>query len=271
MTGYITKKEVVVTEASFDVFISYRRSNTSDLAQLVRNVLTNKGFKAFLDVREMPSGSFPYALATIIQRSPDFVPIISVTSFPKPSAKEDFYLMELQLARKHARHIVPILVEPMVWESEAGSDIQKYYRRLQGVSYSHQYSDAALDEVTKRLSSKPGGTGVDQSADSPMAVTDHNNWGLSGSVREVSYVVGNRSHVARLERTDRVLWNIVNLYIDGTSILRKEVFFPHITTIDYPFTFDGMKCRLMMKFRGLGWWGWLECNGVKVLDEPSII
>ena len=42
----------------FDVFISYRRSDGAELAKVVRNYLTSRGLRVFLDTRELIDGQY---------------------------------------------------------------------------------------------------------------------------------------------------------------------------------------------------------------------
>ena len=43
---------------TFDVFISYRRSDGTELAKAVRDYLTSRGLRVFLDTRELIDGQF---------------------------------------------------------------------------------------------------------------------------------------------------------------------------------------------------------------------
>src|SRR4051812_36162774 len=95
-------------ESEYDVFISYRRHGGQYLANFIRSELEAKQYRVFIDVRQMPSGPFPYALAEIIKQSVDFVPILTSDCFAAKSSGVDHFLKEIQIAMDFGKNIVPV-------------------------------------------------------------------------------------------------------------------------------------------------------------------
>ena len=61
----------------YDIFISYRRSNGSDLASLFKFILNLKGFKVFFDVDSLQAGHFGNNLIKNVQRAKNFILILT--------------------------------------------------------------------------------------------------------------------------------------------------------------------------------------------------
>ncbi|GFQ93089.1 NAD(+) hydrolase sarm1, partial [Trichonephila clavata] len=61
----------------FDVFISYRRSNGSNLASLLKIYLEQRGFSVYLDVESLQTGQFTKNLLDTIKETKNFVLVLS--------------------------------------------------------------------------------------------------------------------------------------------------------------------------------------------------
>lgn len=95
----------------FDVFISYRRSNGSELASLLKMHLSLKNYKVFLDVQSLKSGRFGENLIKSVQQSKNFLLILSPNAFDRCcEAKEtqDWVRIEIETALKYNCNIIPI-------------------------------------------------------------------------------------------------------------------------------------------------------------------
>ena len=77
---------------TFDVFISYRRSDGTELAKKVRDRLEKRGFRVFLDERDLPGGQdFDKELERQILATPNYILIATPDVF-KFRDKNDWVL-----------------------------------------------------------------------------------------------------------------------------------------------------------------------------------
>lgn len=71
------------TEQKLDVFISYRRSNGSNLASLLKVHLQLHGYSVFLDVDGLKSGKFDVNILHSIQKAPNFVLVLTKSALDR--------------------------------------------------------------------------------------------------------------------------------------------------------------------------------------------
>lgn len=64
-------------DKSLDVFVSYRRSNGSQLASLLKVHLQLRGFTVFIDVERLEAGKFDNNLLQSIRRSKHFLLVLT--------------------------------------------------------------------------------------------------------------------------------------------------------------------------------------------------
>lgn len=64
-------------DKSLDVFVSYRRSNGSQLASLLKVHLQLRGFSVFIDVERLEAGKFDNNLLQSIQRAKHFLLVLT--------------------------------------------------------------------------------------------------------------------------------------------------------------------------------------------------
>jgi len=142
---------VMATTPAYDVFISYRRRGGSELAQIVRAELTKRGFRVFMDVRELSAGRFDAALKSSIEQATNFVLLLTPGCLDHGSA-EDWYLSEINLALTAKRNIVPLKSADFEFPSATErSRTAALVSRLHCVTYVHEHSDASLDKLCHLL------------------------------------------------------------------------------------------------------------------------
>lgn len=64
-------------DKSLDVFVSYRRSNGSQLASLLKVHLQLRGFSVFIDVERLEAGKFDNNLLQSIQKAKHFLLVLT--------------------------------------------------------------------------------------------------------------------------------------------------------------------------------------------------
>ena len=91
-------KKAKASNASYDIFISYRRDNGWDTAKHLRDILTAKGYSVFFDVDSLRSGNFNTALLDVIKNCTDFIIILSPNSLDRCVNEGDWVRRELACA-----------------------------------------------------------------------------------------------------------------------------------------------------------------------------
>ena len=137
-----------------DVFLSYRRSNGSQLASLLKVHLQLRGLNVFLDVTGLGSGNFDEALLTTISNSLNMVIVLTPHALDRclgDDSSDDWVRRELAHAMDTGVHIIPVL-DNFVWPEEESlpADIKSVHK-MNGVSWSHEYQDACVDKLVTFL------------------------------------------------------------------------------------------------------------------------
>jgi len=141
-----------MADTSYDVYISYRRSTGSALAQLVRTALTKRGYRVFMDVRELSAGPFDAALKKSIETAENFVVLLTPGCLDRCADEKDWFRQEITLALNSKRNIVPLKTED--FQFPPVKDLPKaaaLLTRHHCVTYVHEHSDASLDKLCQLL------------------------------------------------------------------------------------------------------------------------
>lgn len=136
-----------------DVFLSYRRSNGSQLASLLKVHLQLRGLNVFLDVTGLGSGNFDQALLTTISNSLNMVIVLTPHALDRclDETADDWVRKELVHAMDTGVHIVPVM-DNFIWPEEDSlpADI-KLLHKINGVSWTHEYQDACVEKLVAFL------------------------------------------------------------------------------------------------------------------------
>lgn len=142
--------------ALFDVFVSYRHDGGAELAQVVHNGLAQRGYRAFMDVRNLGSGPFDAALEQSIEQASDVVVLLTPTALDRCRGDADWMRREIRHALAQGVNVVPVLAPRFSMPAAAAlpADIAEL-TRMQAVTYVHEHSDACLDKLAGLLQSRP--------------------------------------------------------------------------------------------------------------------
>ena len=142
--------------AGFDVFLSYRRDGGETMAILLKDRLSAKGYRVFLDIEGLNSGSFNTKLLFVIEECTDFVFVGSKGSLDRCANEGDWVRLEIAHALRHSKNIVPIMLRDFEFPATLPEEIDSL-RVQNGVNAnSHEYFDAAIDRLAEKfLKSKP--------------------------------------------------------------------------------------------------------------------
>jgi hypothetical protein len=153
-------RRILGLERPYDVFISYRRQNAGELAQLIRRALEDRGLHVFLDVRELGAGPFDEQLLRRIARATDFVVILTPGCLDRAKQPGDWLTAEIGHAFDTGRNVVPVAAGG--FECPPADTLPPALVELprqQWVRYAHEFSDESIERLHRMLRSRRRTTG----------------------------------------------------------------------------------------------------------------
>lgn len=144
-------------QKKYDVFISYRRSDSSERAHLIREILKSKGYdedRIFLDTHNIHEGEFPEIIRTALTNSKAFILLISKDSIAQTdknvksgSPTTDYYYEEIKQALALKLKFVPVLFDNIKIENlDFPEEIKKQRIFLkQSIDYNPETFDDKLE------------------------------------------------------------------------------------------------------------------------------
>ena len=141
--------------APYQVFISYRRDGGEDLARLLEDKLTDRGFKVFFDVESLRSGAFNTALLEKIAECTDVLVVLPPHGLDRCTDPKDWVRLEIARALELNKNVIPIMMRNFVFPPSLPEDIDSL-RYMNALTANNEYFDAAIEKlVTVFLKSKP--------------------------------------------------------------------------------------------------------------------
>ncbi|MBQ6265977.1 MAG: TIR domain-containing protein [Clostridia bacterium] len=142
-------------EQYFDIFISYRRDKSADLARLTLEKLKAQGYSAFLDVDSLREGDYEEKLYNTIDHCKDFIVVLPPNGLDRCIDEEDWVRKEIKRALDKKKNIIPFMMDgfKMPAEEDLPKDISKISKK-NGVSYNHEYSDESFKKLYGFLKSR---------------------------------------------------------------------------------------------------------------------
>ncbi|NWF68415.1 MAG: TIR domain-containing protein [Chloroflexi bacterium] len=132
-----------------DVFISYRRKESSQLADNLVTKLKQRRISVFLDTRNTDGGGpFPPRLLAAIERSRVFVCLLGATTL-----ESDWVQKEIEHAHKHKKVLIPVFQESYQRPAEALPAVAALLQN-DGVHFmdvKNIYIDDAIDALVKLI------------------------------------------------------------------------------------------------------------------------
>lgn len=137
-----------------DVFISYRRSNGSQLASLLKVHLQLRGFSVFLDIERLRAGKFDVGLLKSVQKARNFILVLTPQALDRcldDNDRKDWVHREIAAALEHKCNIIPIM-DNFDWPpSEKLPEDIRSITFFNGVRWIHDYQDACVDKLERFL------------------------------------------------------------------------------------------------------------------------
>ncbi|XP_064548195.1 NAD(+) hydrolase sarm1 isoform X1 [Drosophila montana] len=138
---------------TLDVFVSYRRSNGSQLASLLKVHLQLRGFSVFIDVERLEAGKFDNGLLNSIRQAKNFVLVLTPEALHRCINDEeckDWVHREIVAALNSNCNIIPIMDQQFTWPENLPEDMCSV-AHFNGVSWIHDYQDACIDKLERFL------------------------------------------------------------------------------------------------------------------------
>ena len=137
-----------------DVFVSYRRSDGSAMAQLIEEKLEDLGYSVFLDYHSLGHGDYDVQLQSEIGSCRDFLLIMSPDVFGAISEPESVIRREIECALRSSANIVLVMMVGFAWPDRLPESI-KAVRTIQGVNFNFEYADASMQRICSYMQSEP--------------------------------------------------------------------------------------------------------------------
>ncbi|KAH8402840.1 hypothetical protein KR222_002656 [Zaprionus bogoriensis] len=138
---------------TLDVFVSYRRSNGSQLASLLKVHLQLRGFSVFIDVERLEAGKFDNGLLNSIRQAKNFVLVLTPDALHRcinDDECKDWVHREIVAALNSNCNIIPIMDQQFSWPENLPEDMCSV-AHFNGVSWIHDYQDACIDKLERFL------------------------------------------------------------------------------------------------------------------------
>lgn len=139
-------------DKSLDVFVSYRRSNGSQLASLLKVHLQLRGFSVFIDVEKLEAGKFDNNLLQSIRQAKNFLLVLTPKALDRCSTDsecKDWVHREIVAALQSQCNIIPI-IDNFQWpEPEELPEDMRAVCHFNGVRWIHDYQDACVDKLER--------------------------------------------------------------------------------------------------------------------------
>ena len=137
------------------IFISYRRSDGKSTAQLLRNLLLERGFDkndVFLDLHDILGENFKERCRRAISSCDVFLLLITKDSFPRKKESKDHYFDEIHQALDENKKIIPVLYETTFDETIVPNEfIEKELQYQNAIRYDIEYQNDFLDKLVKSI------------------------------------------------------------------------------------------------------------------------
>jgi len=136
----------VKLEKKYDIFISYRRDGGQETARILRDSLTERGYKVFFDVESLRSGAFNTRLYSVIEECTDFIIVLSPNALDRCVNEDDWVRKEVEHALKKKKNVIPILLRNFEFPADLPESMDAL-RYQNGLAANMEYYDAFVDKL----------------------------------------------------------------------------------------------------------------------------
>ncbi|XP_060839827.1 NAD(+) hydrolase sarm1-like isoform X2 [Rhopalosiphum padi] len=140
-------------ESSLDVFISYRRSNGSQLASLIKAYLEIRDYRVFIDVVRLENGNFGHNLLKHLKLAKNFVLVLTQNSLDRcvgDNECNDWVHKEIVTAMQNRLNIIPIIAENFTWPELLPADMRDL-RTYNAIQWSCEFQNECMDSISMAI------------------------------------------------------------------------------------------------------------------------
>ena len=137
----------------YDIFISYRREGGDELARLIYDRLTARGYRVFFDIESLRSGEFNKQLLAVIEECRDMIVVLPPGALERCSNEGDWLYLELEHAMKNRKNIIPVMMKGFEWPETFPKGLEGL-QNYNGIHDSKDYFDAVIDKIVSLLQSR---------------------------------------------------------------------------------------------------------------------
>jgi hypothetical protein len=139
-------------DKSLDVFISYRRSNGSQLASLLKVHLEIRNISVFLDVDRLVSGKFDNNLLQSIRSAKHFVLVLTPGALDRcydDHEMRDWIHKEVACAIQSGCNIIPVFDNFAMPDPTNLPETMRAVTSFNAVNWVHDYQEACVDKIDR--------------------------------------------------------------------------------------------------------------------------
>nr|CAI5841076.1 unnamed protein product [Callosobruchus analis] len=147
-----------------DVFVSYRRSNGSQLASLLKVHLQLRGFSVFIDVERLEAGKFDNNLLQSIHKAKHFLLVLTPGALQRcigDQERKDWVHREIVAALSANCNIIPIIDNFTFPEPDELPEDMRQVCHFNAVRWIHDYQDACVDKLERFMRGELNSRGLD--------------------------------------------------------------------------------------------------------------
>ena len=142
-------------EDKYDVFLSYRREGGMEIATLLREALTNRGYRVFQDVESLRSGAFNVKLYEIIDMCSDFLVVLPQNGLDRCNNEKDWVRLEIERAHEGNKNIIPIMLRGFEFPEKLPESIDFLRYQVAPPIDTGAFFNAFVERLVESLKSEP--------------------------------------------------------------------------------------------------------------------
>lgn len=146
------------TIGHYDAFISYRRETGSELAQVIQakiDQITGGKKNVYVDVNELGKGQFDTALLGMIERTPNFIILLTPDSLNRCMNEGDWVRREISHAIKTEKNIIPVMTGKFSFEGVSLPPDIATLPIYNAVQYSHLNVHGSIVRILSFMVNEP--------------------------------------------------------------------------------------------------------------------
>jgi hypothetical protein len=182
--------DVGTIDKTLDVFISYRRSNGSQLASLLKVHLEIRNFSVFLDVDRLEAGKFDNNLLANIRSARNLVLVLTPGALERcygDAQQRDWIHKEIACALNSNCNIIPVFDNFLMPEPDKLPESMRAVTNYNGVKWIHDYQDACVDKVDRFIRGDGTGYVMDRFLNSQASTSLYGGSMISSYDRQNTY------------------------------------------------------------------------------------